>query len=179
MGRSRHIVWIAVALIFLGVSWLWRHLHPIVAAILAFIPLEGFKRAVRRFMETLPPYPTLIVFLIPAVAHELMKAGAFWLFAVHQWLAGVIVYIAADVIGIALCAFIFEANRDKLLSIPWFHRCYLWFVAAHEWAQAQVAPVRASIRAILAEAGLADGRAGVLARLRALWRYARRCTGPA
>ena len=89
MHRFRRVLWTLVALIFLGLSWLWDHLHPIITFLIRLIPLEGVKEAVRRFMEHLPPYPTLVVFLIPAIVHELMKVGAFFLFHRHQWLAGV------------------------------------------------------------------------------------------
>jgi len=174
MHRFRRIIWTIVALIFLGLSWLWDHLHPIVAYIISLIPLEGLKEAVRRFMARLSPYPTLIVFLIPAVVHELMKVGAIWLFHKHQWLAGIFVYLAADVIGLALVAFLFQTCRDKLLSIPWFARCYTWFEAAHVWAAQQVAPIKAHIHHALLEAGLIGGRAGIIAKLVAVWRYTRR-----
>ncbi|WP_342362865.1 hypothetical protein [Terrarubrum flagellatum] len=174
MKSFRRILWVIVALIFLGAAWVWDHLHPVVAALIAALPLERLKQAVRRFIERLPPYPTLIVFLIPAIAHELMKAGAFWLFASNSWVWGVFVYLLADIVGIALCAFIFETNREKLLSIPWFARGYGWFAAAHHWARAQIIPMRLFIARALEEAGLRGGRAGIFTRIMAVWRYARR-----
>jgi hypothetical protein len=174
MRRFRHAAWITVALIFLGLSWLWDHLHPIISFIIELIPLEGVKRVVRQYMESLPPYPTLVVFLVPAVVHELMKVAALFLFHKHHWVAGVLMYAAADVMGIALVAFLFETCKEKLLSIPWFARCYAWFEAAHIWAHAQIAPIKAHIHQALVEAGLAGGRAGIIAKLAALWRYERR-----
>jgi hypothetical protein len=174
MRRFRHILWTIVALIFLGLSWLWDHLHPIISFIIKIIPLEGLKEAVRRYMTRLSPYPTLVVFLIPAVVHELMKVAAIFLFHRHRWMVGLVTYIAADVIGIALVAFLFETCKEKLLSIPWFAWCYSWFEAAHRWARAQVAPIKAHIHQALVEAGLVGGRAGIIAKLLALWRYARR-----
>jgi hypothetical protein len=174
MHRFRRVLWTLVALIFLGLSWLWDHLHPIITFLIRLIPLEGVKEAVRRFMERLPPYPTLIVFLIPAIVHELMKVGAFFLFHRHQWMAGVLTYVAADIMGIALVAFLFETCKEKLLSIPWFAWCYARFEAAHVWARAQVAPIKAHIHQALVEAGLVGRRAGIIAKLVALWRYERR-----
>jgi hypothetical protein len=174
MHNFRRIVWTIVALIFLGISWLWDQLHPIVAFVIRLIPLEGVKEAVRRFMARLGPYPTLIVFLIPAVVHELMKVAAIFLFRKHQWVAGAVIYIAADIIGIALVAFIFENCKEKLLSIPWFAWCYARFEAAHRWAHAQIAPIKAYIHQALVEAGLVGGRAGIIAKIVAIWRFARR-----
>jgi hypothetical protein len=172
--RRFRIFWTIVALIFLALSWVWDHLHPIISFIIGLIPLEGVKAAVRRFMAKLSPYPTLIVFLIPAVVHELMKVVAIFLFHKHRWIAGGVMYIAADIIGLALVAFIFENCKEKLLSIPWFAWCYAKFEAAHRWAHAQIAPIKAHIHQALVEAGLAGGRAGVIAKLVAIWRYTRR-----
>jgi hypothetical protein len=172
--RRFRIFWTIVALIFLALSWVWDHLHPIISFVIGLIPLEGVKEAVRRFMAKLSPYPTLIVFLVPAVVHEIMKVVAIFLFRRHQWVAGAVMYIAADIIGLALVAFIFENCKEKLLSIPWFAWCYAKFDAAHRWAHAQIAPIKAHIHQALVEAGLAGGRAGVIAKLVAIWRYARR-----
>jgi hypothetical protein len=172
--RRFRVFWTIIALIFLGLSWVWDHLHPIISFIIRLIPLEGVKEAVRRYMAKLSPYPTLIVFLIPAVVHEIMKVVAIFLFRKHQWIAGAVMYIAADIIGIALVAFIFENCKEKLLSIPWFAWCYAKFDAAHRWARAQVVPIKAFIHQALVEAGLAGGRAGIIAKLVAIWRYARR-----
>ncbi|MBV8449779.1 MAG: hypothetical protein JO124_17510 [Hyphomicrobiales bacterium] len=174
MQRLPRVLWTIVALIFLGLSWLWDHLHPIITFLIRILPLEGLKEVVRHLMQRLPPYPTLIVFLVPAIVHEGMKVVAFFLFRRHQWLAGVLVYFAADVIGVALVAFIFETCKEKLLSIPWFAWCYAWFEKAHIWARAQVAPIKAYIHQALSEAGLIGRRAGVIAKLAALWRYERR-----
>ena len=174
MPRLRRALWTIVALIFLGLSWLWDHLHPIITFFIGLIPLEGLKEAVRRLMERLPPYPTLIVFLIPAIVHEGMKVASIFLFHRHQWVAGVVMYVAADIIGIALVAFLFETCKEKLLSIPWFAWCYAWFQRAHLWAHAQIGPIKAYIHQALAEAGLVGRRAGIIAKLAALWRYERR-----
>src|SRR3954463_12143104 len=127
MRNFRRIIWTIVALIFLGISWLWDHLHPIISFIVGLIPLKGVKEWVRRFMARLRPYPTLVVFLIPAVVHEIMKVIALFLFHKHQWVSGILMYIAADIIGLALVAFLFETCKEKLLSIPWFAWGYAKF----------------------------------------------------
>jgi hypothetical protein len=162
-----------LAVLFLSLSWLWDRLAVPVRWIFERIPLEGLKRAVIRFMDRLPPYPTLFVFLIPIVILEPMKIVALWLFARHQFLLGLATYIGADVVRLALVAFLFKACRDKLLSIGWFAWCYTWFVWGHEWAHRQVAPVVAAVRAWLQRAGLIGGERGMWTRVRALWRYCR------
>jgi hypothetical protein len=174
----KRIVWTVLALLFLGVSWLWDTLHPLIRRFIDILPLDGMKRAVVRFMDRLPPYVTLAVFLIPLLASEPVKIVAFWLFTRKQWLPGVLVYAGAELLRFGLVAFLFNACRDKLLSISWFARMYVWFVRVHEWAHEQVEPLRASLRAYahraFVEAGLSGGRGSFWRRLMALWRYTRR-----
>ena len=174
MRRFKRTLWTILALAFLGLSWLWEKLHPLIHWVIDRIPLEALKRAVARFMERLPPYPTLIVFLIPLIALEPMKIVALWLFAKGQWLPGVATYIGTDVLRLGLVSFLFNTNKDKLLSIPWFLRLYEWFTYVHEWARAQVAPLKAAIRQALLEAGLLGGRGGIVRKIAAIWRFARR-----
>jgi hypothetical protein len=142
--------------------------------VLERIPLEGLKRAVIRFMDRLPPYPTLAIFLVPIVTLEPMKLVALWLFARHQFLLGLVTYVGADVVRLALVAFLFKTCRDKLLSIGWFAWCYAWVVRAHDWAHRQVDPIKRALILWAREAGLIGTRAGLWTRLKAFWRFSRR-----
>ena len=174
MRRVRRALWTALALGFLGVSWFWERLRPPIRWVVDRIPLEGLKRAVAAFMDRLPPYPTLIIFLIPVIALEPGKLVAVWLFARGQWLLGAATYVATDVLRLGIVSFLFKTSQDKLLSIPWFARLHAWFLWAHEWAHAQVAPMKMAIRAALREAGMFDGRGAAWRKVVAIWRYARR-----
>ncbi len=174
MRRFRRALWTVLALAFLGLSWLWETLHPLVRRIIDLIPLETVKRAVARFMERLPPYPTLMIFLVPLIALEPLKLFALWLFAKGEWLLGLTTYVGTDVLRLGLVSFLFNTNKDKLLSIAWFRRLYLWFTWVHQWAHAQVAPLKAAIRQALLEAGLLGGRGAILRKVAAIWRFARR-----
>jgi len=86
----------------------------------------------------------------------------------------VLIYLFAEVVRFGLAAYVWAVCRDKLLSIEWVARLHAWLLRMNDWAQAQIAPVRSWIRQAWEEAGLAGGRAGLWARLKALWRYAQR-----
>ena len=47
MRRLLQPFWVLLAVIFLIEAWLWDHLEPVVARIVALIPLRDFKHAVR------------------------------------------------------------------------------------------------------------------------------------
>ncbi len=174
MRSVKQIAWTTLALIFLAVSWLWETFAPLVQAIIDLLPLRRLKAWAHAVLEKLPPYPTLLVFLIPLALSEVIKVISFVAFARGQILAGVLIYLLAEVVRFGLAAYVWAVCRDKLLSIDWVARLHAWLLRMNDWAQRQIAPVRAWIRQALEEAGLVGSRAGIWARVRALWRHARR-----
>ena len=172
--RRRSFGWLLLAVGFLGLSWFWDLLHALVQRFIDLLPLEQAKQAVGRFMARLPPYPTLIVFLIPLALSEPIKIAALWLIAKRHWTLGALVYGGAELIRFGLVAYLFSTCRDKLLSIRWFARLYGLFVRAHDWAHEQVEPVRAWAREAIDYAGLPRGRGDFWRKVGALWRHARR-----
>ena len=173
MKRLKRILWTLLALAFLATSWFWDKIAQPIRWLVAHIPLERLKAAVARWLDRLPPYPTLLVFLIPVIALEPGKIIALWLLAKHQWLAGIATYAVTDLLRLGLVAFLFKTCREKLLSIGWFATLYGWFLRAHEWAHAQVDPVKAAIRRALADAGLAGHPGDFRRKVAALWAHAR------
>ena len=174
MKPLKRILWTLLALAFLGASWFWDFVARPVHWLVAQIPLERLKAAVARWLEGLAPYPTLFVFLVPLIALEPGKIAALWLIAKHHWLAGAATYALTDLLRLGLIAFIFQACRDKLLSIGWFAVLYGWTVRAHEWAHAQVEPVKAALRRAQADAGPPGRSGGLRRKVAALWAHARK-----
>ena len=126
---------ILLALIFLFEAWLWERLAPIVGAIVAIIPWARFKIAVAAAIEALPPYPTLLVFLIPILLLLPLKFLAVFLLVHGHWLGTLAVLALAKVTSLGVTAFIFDVTRPKLLQLPWFRWLYdhvmLWLALAH------------------------------------------------
>ncbi len=172
--RLKRILWVALAAAILGVSWLWDVLRRPIEWAIDRLPLQRIKAAFARALDRLPPYPTLIAFLIPVLAVEPLKLVALWLLAKRHIVFGVLLYGGCEVLRLSLVSFFFSVSRDKLLSIPWFHRLYDLVMRAHDWAHAQVAPLRAAARRALAEAGLIGGHGVFWRKATALWRHARR-----
>jgi hypothetical protein len=81
-------------------------------------------RAIERWMTGLRPYPTLALFLVPALFAEPAKLGALVLIGDGQILVGSALLISAFALGFLVAEGIYRANRAKLLGIPWFGRCH-------------------------------------------------------
>ena len=73
------------ALIFLFEAWLWDHLAPLVRWVVERIPLARLKERIAAVIERLPPYPTLLVFILPILVLLPLKILALWLLAHQHW----------------------------------------------------------------------------------------------
>jgi hypothetical protein len=135
-----------LALLFLFEAWLWSHLAPVVAWIVARIPLREIKTRVASWIEHLPPYATLLVFLIPVVVLFPLKLIGLWMLAHGSWLGAMTTLATAKVISTGLTAFIFDLTRDKLLQMAWFRRLYEWVLWLLAKAHALVDPIKRRIK---------------------------------
>src|ERR1700738_928369 len=64
MRRLLQPFWVLLAVIFLIEAWLWDHLEPIVARVVALIPLRAFKQWLAERGDRLSPGMPLFVFLL-------------------------------------------------------------------------------------------------------------------
>jgi hypothetical protein len=146
MRRLLRPILILLALLFLFEAWLWTHLEPIVAWVVAIIPLQRLKARIAAAIERLSPAATLMVFTVPFIVLFPVKFLEFWFLAHRHWLGAVLTLVAAKLLGLGITAFIFEAARPKLLLMPWFRRFYDWTMWLLARAHALVDPLKDRIR---------------------------------
>jgi hypothetical protein len=141
--------WVLLAIIFLIEAWLWDHLEPIVARIVAWIPLREFKQWLADRVDSLSPAMTLIVFAVPLIPLFPLKLVGLWLLAHEYWLTAVSVLVFAKFAGVGITAFIFDVTREKLLEMRWFERLYEFILMIREKAKSLVEPIKQRIRELL------------------------------
>ena len=149
MRRLFKPLWVLLAVIFLIEAWLWDHLEPIVARIVALIPLRAFKQWLSERVDALSPAMTLIVFAVPVIPLFPLKLVGLWLLAHEYWLAAGIVIVVGKFVGVGVTAFIFDVTRAKLLEMAWFRKIYHFILVLRARAAALVNPVKQRIREIL------------------------------
>ena len=137
---------ILLALVFLFEAWLWRQLAPIVGWIVALIPWAKFKARLAATIERLPPYPTLLVFLVPVLLLLPLKFLGVWMLAHGFWLGAVVVLSLAKVVSLGVTAFIFDLTRPKLLQLAWFRWFYEHMIVWLAWAHDLADPIKARIK---------------------------------
>jgi hypothetical protein len=149
MRRLLQPLWVLLALIFLFEAWLWDHLEPVVARIVALIPLRAIKAWIAEKVQRLSPPLTLIVFLVPVILLFPLKVLGLWLLAHHYWVGAMAVIVFAKLMGVGVAAFIFDVTRPKLLQMAWFRWLYESVLLIRARALELVAPIMDRVKAVL------------------------------
>jgi hypothetical protein len=153
MRRLLQPLWILLAIIFLIEAWLWDHLEPIVAAVVAALPLRAFKTWLAERVDSLSPAMTLIVFIVPVIPLFPLKLVGFWLLAHEYWMSALLTIVFAKFLGVGVAAFVFDVTRPKLLEMAWFEKLYEFVLALRARAMALVEPVKQRILDMLSGNG--------------------------
>jgi hypothetical protein len=149
MRRLLQPIWVLLAVIFLIEAWLWDHLEPIVAAVVARVPMRAFKTWLAERVDTLSPAMTLIVFIVPVIPLFPLKLVGLWLLANEYWVSAILTIIFAKFLGVGVAAFIFDVTRDKLLEMVWFEKLYDFIIGLRAKASALVEPIKLRLKEAL------------------------------
>ena len=149
LRRLLQPIWVLLAVIFLIEAWLWDHLEPIVAWVVAKLPLQAFKTWLADRVDTLSPAMTLIVFAVPVIPLFPLKLIGFYLLTHEYWLSAVFTILFAKLVGVGITAFVFDVTRPKLLEMGWFERLYEFVMGLRAKAAALVDPIKQRILEIL------------------------------
>ena len=149
LRRLLQPVWVLLAVIFLIEAWLWDHREPIVAWVVAKIPLQTFKTWLAERVDTLSRAMTLVVFAVPVLPLFPLKLVGFWLLTHEYWFSAVFTILFAKLVGVGITAFVFDVTRPKLLEMGWFERLYEFVIGLRAKAAALVDPIKQRIVEIL------------------------------
>src|ERR1700729_4072354 len=142
LRRLLQPIWVLLAIIFLIEAWLWDHLEPIVAAVVAALPLRAFKTWLSERVDSLSPAMTLIVFIVPVIPLFPLKLVGFWLLAHEYWMSAIVTIVFAKFLGVGVAAFVFDVTRPKLLEMAWFEKLYQFILSLRARANALVDPIK-------------------------------------
>lgn len=111
---------ILAAMIMFFEEWLWEHL----TSAMAWVARARIFRWLETKLAKLPPYGAMAVFLVPGLLLLPVKIAALWLMTRGHPGGGLLIIIAAKVVGTAIVARIFTVCRPALLTVRWFRRLY-------------------------------------------------------
>lgn len=153
LRRLLQPVWVLLAIVFLIEAWLWDHLEPVVAKVVAAVPLARFKQWLTERVDALSPAMTLIVFAVPVIPLFPLKLVGLWLLTHEYWTSAVFTILFAKLLGVGVTAFVFDVTRDKLLEMHWFERIYDLVLKVRAKAAELVDPIKRRIRELIAGDG--------------------------
>src|SRR3978361_2378293 len=136
LRRLLQPIWVLLAVIFLIEAWLWDHLEPIVARVVALFPLQTFKEWLADRIDALPPATWRIVFIVPVIPRFPLKLVGLWLLTHEYWISAMLTIIFAKFLGVGVAAFIFDVTRPKLLEMQWFETLYDFIIGLRAKAAA-------------------------------------------
>ena len=89
----------------------------------------GQQSRLRRSIEGLGPYQSLVLLAIPVSLIEPLKLAAVVIAGDGHWITGTIVIVCAYAVSLLVVDRLFRIVKPKLLTLPWFARLWNWFVA--------------------------------------------------
>jgi hypothetical protein len=113
------VAFVATLYFLIDALFLW-FLRPIADWLGRLRILEG----IRAWIQSLGPYPTLALFLVPLIILEPVKPVAFYLLASGHFLASTLLLVIGELLKITLVERLFRLGKDKLMSIAAFAWAY-------------------------------------------------------
>ncbi len=126
--------WLTAPLILIAslVIWIEETLWDCLKWLTAKIALFKWVQRIEALIRRLPPYATIVVFLLPLTILLPFKLLAVYWMTQGHWFASLAVIIAAKVLGTAVEARMFVICKPQLMSIAWFRRLHDWLIAISE-----------------------------------------------
>jgi len=84
--------------------------------------------SIRRSIEKLGPYQSLVLLLIPVSIVEPLKLLAVAVAGEGHWITGTTMMIVAYAGSLLVVERLFRVVKPKLLTLSWFARPWNWFV---------------------------------------------------
>jgi hypothetical protein len=145
MRRLLRPLWILLALIFLLEAWLWDRVEPVIARIVALIPLPRLKKLFAESVAHLSPGATLLIFAVPFIILAPLNLVEAWLLMKKYFVSATLLIVLQKIVGVGIIAFVFDVTRDKLLRMNWFRRLYEFVIDLRARASEIVAPFKFAI----------------------------------
>jgi hypothetical protein len=108
---------VGLAALVIGFSeWLWNPLLRVIKSITRWGPIHWVENKIR----ALPSWAALLMFAIPAIALLPFKLAGLYFIAHGKKVLGLIIFVAAKVVGTGLLAWIYSLTETALERYQWF-----------------------------------------------------------
>ena len=111
-------------------EFLWSWTGQMMAALGRWEPVARCERVIAR----LPPYPALVLLVLPWAIILPVKLIALYYIACGQIIRGVLLFTAGEIVGVAILARFYAICRPSLLRLVWFSGVERFVVGCTNWA---------------------------------------------
>ena len=106
---------------------------PVAKRISDWVAQHWVMKRVRAWIVSLPPYPTLLLFVVPVAILEPLKPISLYLMGVGDVTLGMTVLVVGELLKLVLIERLFNLSRDKLMAIPAFAWSYGKYRQVKDW----------------------------------------------
>jgi hypothetical protein len=85
--------------------------------------------SLRRSIERLGPYPSLLLLALPTATVEPLKLAAVAVAGKGHWISGTVMIVVCYAFSLLVVERLFTIVKPKLLTIPWFAKLWIGFVS--------------------------------------------------
>ena len=89
---------------------------------------DSLSARIRRRIEALGPYQSLLLLGVPTCLVEPSKLLALAVVGDGHWITGTVMIVTAYAISLTLVERLFRIVKPKLLTLHWFSRIWSWLV---------------------------------------------------
>jgi hypothetical protein len=86
--------------------------------------------SLKRWIEHLGPYPSLLLLALPTATVEPLKLAAVAIAGKGHWITGTVMIVACYAFSLLVVERFFKIVKPKLLKISWFSKLWKGFVSA-------------------------------------------------
>ena len=87
----------------------------------------------RRWIRSLPPYPSLALFSVPVILLEPVKFVAAYIAATGNYIGALFTFAFGELLKLVLIERLFDLTREKLMRISAFAHAYGHYIRARNW----------------------------------------------
>jgi hypothetical protein len=128
--RIRNIIVFTIAIVYFLLDGIFA---TVAIPLSRWIAAHWAFARIHRWVVSLRPYPTLVLFIVPVIVLEPAKPIAAYLVGTGHCIIGLAILATAEILKLVLIERLFSVSRDKLLSIPAFAWCYGKYSAVKTW----------------------------------------------
>jgi len=102
-------------------------------------PQQNVASRLRRYIEGLGPYQSLMLLAVPASLVEPLKLVALAIAGSGHWITGTVTILCAYAMSLFVVERLFKVVKPKLLTLTWFARLWGWLISVRRrvlvWAR--------------------------------------------